>query len=519
MAYRTLHAAWGVKMCQGRSSWRILLLLAVLGETLQLATAAEAGGGTLVDEDAFLDPLLADCAEGELALFLTQRSVVGVQRALHLGTEDKAVSSAAQGDEKDSVPAPGLEAELAAAPQLKMSLTQEALLGKLDVQSVRAGIPLGALIFGTVLLAAEHRTVGLIVLYFGGNTGFSLYAKYMFSDILVSEQRLGVPAAFLVTAVQQAVAVITLAVALTAISAFTPLKLWPRSLTGGRERAAVWLFSAAFAFNIGLNNFSLSLLPVSMNLTIRSCMPLVTMLVQILVNRIMRPSDHEGGSSQAKVDQWEVVFMIVGVCCAVIATVAENESPGETTLQWHVLVGVAACVASVFAAAFNLVAASMLGSVLKFDPLDTTWHMSLPSAVVLLPPGFLVPHPIDWSGYGMTTDWEVFHQVANLRPWTFVFVALSGLFALSHNLLQYKLVLSLSASHTAFAGNVNKAITIMLSIVLGMETLPQGYWSTVMVVAILGNVMAFTGYTALKVARTELKKEDLKPALQNDVTK
>ena len=40
------------------------------------------------------------------------------------------------------------------------------------------------------------------------------------------------------------------------------------------------LFSFAFSLNIGLNNFSLSLLAVSMNMIIRSCLPLVTLVFQ-----------------------------------------------------------------------------------------------------------------------------------------------------------------------------------------------------------------------------------------------
>ena len=46
--------------------------------------------------------------------------------------------------------------------------------------------------------------------------------------------------------------------------------------TTSKEVWTLLCFSLAFAGNIGLNNFSLSLLPMSVNLILRSCLPLAT---------------------------------------------------------------------------------------------------------------------------------------------------------------------------------------------------------------------------------------------------
>jgi len=131
---------------------------------------------------------------------------------------------------------------------------------------------------------------------------------------------------------------------------------------------------------------------------------------------------------------------------------------------------------------------------------DSMWYMSIPSAAFLMPPVFLVSHPLQWpttfSAFGLT-DWQVFRTIFTLSPSTFAMILLSGVLSLGHNLVQYMMVQSLSATHTAFAGNVNKAAMIGLSLCLGFEDLPGGIWSPVMLSSVLGNFVAFTAFTAL----------------------
>ena len=126
----------------------------------------------------------------------------------------------------------------------------------------------------------------MLATYFAGQSSFALYMKLVLSEETVSREMnlRGMPAAFLVTAIQQVVAFLSLALVM-ALLYFSPYRYIPRKLKSWREVLAVLVFSAAVAVNIGLNNFSMSLLPVSLNLVIRSCIPLVTLVLQQLAKQ------------------------------------------------------------------------------------------------------------------------------------------------------------------------------------------------------------------------------------------
>merc|ERR1719436_1262281 len=96
------------------------------------------------------------------------------------------------------------------------------------------------------------------------------------------------------------------------------------------------------------------------------------------------------------------------------------------------------------------------------------------------------------------TDWQVMQQVMNINPVLLGLAALSGVFAVVYNTLQYTMVKELSATHTAFAGNFNKAATIVLSLMLGLETLPQRPWGSVTVFSIVGGISSFTAYSLVR---------------------
>jgi len=359
---------------------------------------------------------------------------------------------------------------------------------------MQACIPIGAFLVGGIVLAAGRRTLGFLAVYFGAQAGFSLYMKIVLSNAIVSKELhyKGVPAAFMVTAVQQIVALFVLAFVLLVLRCIPhrwlgmsePYRV--KQLRTRKEWLAMIIFSVAFAMNIGLNNFSLSLLAVSTNLIIRSCLPLVTLVLQLIV----------GNADGARPK--EISLMLGGVFFAALATIAKSHGTHGGPDGKHMVLGVIMCSASDVAAALNLVLASIFGSHMKLNPLDTTFYMAVPAAVCLLPAIFCINHPVEWPGFQQVTDWEVFMKVVELSPITLSLVGISGVLAAGYNLLQYALVQSLSATHAAFAGNFNKAATIMLSIFLGLESLPSGVWSGCMLLAIVGNIASFTGYSLLK---------------------
>jgi len=260
-------------------------------------------------------------------------------------------------------------------------------------------------------------------------------------------------------------------------------------LTTRKEWGALLVFSLAFAVNIGLNNFSLSLLAVSLNLIIRSCLPIMTLTVQGLLG------------TAGPVKPMEVILMMAGVFFASLSVLAESEDPQSTSASnTNLILGITTCSISNLAAALNLVLAAAFGTYMKMSPLDTTFYMALPVALLLLPAAAYAAHPVSWPGAGMMTDLDVVRRVLELSPSTMVWLCFSGIFAAGYNVLNYTVVQKLSATQAAFAGNFNKAASIALSIFLGLEHLPSGAWGALMVVAIAGNVGSFTRYSLLKSA-------------------
>lgn len=366
-----------------------------------------------------------------------------------------------------------------------------------------AMIPLGAFAVGLVLFLFQQIIPAVLAIYFGAQAGFSLYMKVVLSNTTISQELNidGIPAGFLVTAIQQVVAFLVLLL-VVAVLYVTPYRYTPRRLNSWSEVACVILFSFAFSLNIGLNNFSLSLLAVSLNMIIRSCLPLVTLIFQQMLGPCL--PDLAGTVRIA-----EVVLMVAGVLFAALATLAKSHG-AQSTDSKHLGLGVLVCSLSDVACAVNLILASVFGSVLKpaLNPVDTIFYMAVPCAIFLLPASIWVLHPVDWPGFGEISDLEVLKKVMQLSPNTVMWVVLSGVIAAGYNVLQYTVVQKLSASHAAFAGNFNKAATILLSICMGLESLPGGFWTAVMLSAIIGNIGAFTSYSMLKSNEKALKRAE-----------
>merc|ERR1712151_319799 len=136
-------------------------------------------------------------------------------------------------------------------------------------------IPLFALILGiavyggaTILDTAALKTVGILLIYFGYQGNMNLAIKSILSTV---------PTPFFLTGMQQFLA-LALFLGIVYGSRLTKRPYQPRPLSGRKDYIAVFAFSFAFCLNIGLNNFSLSMVPMSLNLVLRSCLPLATYL-------------------------------------------------------------------------------------------------------------------------------------------------------------------------------------------------------------------------------------------------
>merc|ERR1719277_1393510 len=318
--------------------------------------------------------------------------------------------------------------------------------------------------------------------------------KEVLSNQAISEGKRGFPAAFAVTGLQQLTGFV-LMMAWMALSRCTPYRYVPKKLTSRMDYIAVFLFSVAFTANIALNNYSMALIPISVNLIIRSCFPLPTFLAQKLVSWCTR----EGRAKDSSLV--ELALMLFGVLCACVAVVAKTRSSGTVAGESkHLVWGVTVCVISCFAGSTNLVLAGMMGSTLNLNEFDTVIYTALPAAA-LLTAAMSIPHSVPWGEDGATTltDWEILREVLDSNWSVLILAALSGVFALGFNLLKYGIVQRLSATHTAFAGNFNKAFTIILTMVVGLEPYPTDGWGWLMVAAYVGNIGAFTAYNVVKI--------------------
>jgi len=368
-------------------------------------------------------------------------------------------------------------------------------------------MPCVALALGLALLPFEPtKTAGRLLCFLGAQTGMLFYMKEVLANQAISEGRRGFPAAFAVTGMQQLTG-FALMMAWMAVSRLTPYPYVPKKLSSPMDYVAVVLFSGAFTANIALNNYSMALIPISVNAIILSCFPLPTFLAQKLVSWCTKDGKCKDSSLV------ELALMLFGCLCACVAVVAKTHSSDTVSSESrHLVWGVAVCVISCFAGSANLVLAGMMGSSLNLNEFDTVIYTALPAAALLIP-AMSIPHFVHWGEDGTSlTDWEIFEEVWASNRSVVYLAALSGVFALAFNLLKYGIVQRLSATHTAFAGNFNKAIIIVLALVLGLEPYPTDGWGWLMVAAYVGNIGAFTAYNIVKLRQRQPQEVQSSPS-------
>lgn len=194
--------------------------------------------------------------------------------------------------------------------------------------------------------------------------------------------------------------------------------------------------------------------------------------------------------------------MLAGVLCAVTVVIAQDHS-ASIDLECFFL-GVSACVGSLLCASVNLVLAAVLGTNFKMNPVDTAGYMSIPASVLVIYPILFVTHPVDknqWPPESFApeaTDWDILQVVLKLNPGVLGLVVVLGPLAFGYNVFTWRLIHTLTPTFTAAAGNFNKAATIALALLLGIDRIPGNWWGALNVAALVGNILAFTAYSALR---------------------
>mmetsp|Transcript_105179 Transcript_105179/g.234726 ORF Transcript_105179/g.234726 Transcript_105179/m.234726 type:complete len:427 (-) Transcript_105179:179-1459(-) len=391
-------------------------------------------------------------------------------------------------------------------------------------------IPVAGLVIGTGMMMTERyksvKDVGKLVLYFGAQSFMNVYMSWLMRKCVVlpagsmgksgvlKEDLTGIPGAFALTALQQMISFVMFVVYFGAVY-FTPYRYNLKPLPSLFDKFTVILFGLVFCANIALNNFSLSLISIAVNLIIRSCLPLTTYLSQ-------------QGLATCKLFPLkpfrclEVTLMCIGVSCAGIFTWADAQAAGKDSEDSkNLMLGVIVCVLSLLCGSMNLALAGVLGTSVHLNPLDTVAYMAVPATCFLAPVIFFLQKPVpgEWGvafGRDMMSDWEILMGVWELSPYVMSFGILSGVFSFLYNIIQFTIVQTLSPSATAFGGNFNKAALIFLSY-LFMDPLPHSIWGVIIMSAIVGNIVAFSAYTYIQIkAKEDAKKEEAKKLVDDD---
>jgi hypothetical protein len=379
----------------------------------------------------------------------------------------------------------------------------------------------GGVIMASLKKCPQLTTPGLLLVFFGAQTGMNMYMKAVFSSATVLDpapdeycahvaagepcQWMGFQASFFVTGLQQACGFFIFWLFYLPLKALGFNKLGDKvieikKLSSRNEVVAVLCFAASFTMNIALNNMSMALIPLTLNLIIRSCLPLSTFVAQWLLAKYST-----GEGKPCKII--EISLMLLGaaaMCVSVWAKVAA-EAAGESSAKAgsgesaKTVVGVVYCVVSLFSGSVNLALAGMLKTSVKLDAFNAVVYNSLPAAIILLPFVFILEHPVKhWAGVdGYKTDAWIVAQVWENSKSTFIFGASSAVASLVYNILQFSIVQYLSATHVAFAGNFNKAATVPLALLVGIDHLPQAPYGLIMVSAAVVNIFAFAAYNVV----------------------
>merc|ERR1711963_62771 len=292
-------------------------------------------------------------------------------------------------------------------------------------------IPVLGLVLGTAMMLVEKvREPGKLVLYFGAQSFMNVYMSWLMRKSVVipagetiqstgetvDKDLTGLPAGFALTALQQMISFIVFIIGFGIYYAVQRARgstdgYFPKILETRFEFFCVLIFGFVFCMNIALNNFSLSLISIAVNLIIRSCLPLTTFLSQqglSMCNLFPKKPFRV----------LEIVLMVIGVTCAGVFTWASIQAKGVESKSSNsgmmlLLIGVLVCIASLLCGSLNLALAGVLGTSVNLNPLDTVAYMAVPATIFLLP--FILflqkPVPGEWPkvfGKTTATDGEIF---------------------------------------------------------------------------------------------------------------
>lgn len=364
--------------------------------------------------------------------------------------------------------------------------------------SSQLALPLLILSAGLFLMGSSSELgilVGKFACYSGMQVTMNLFMKATLSEAYISEDRQGFSAPFAITAIQQITSLSLLSAGIL-ISRLTAKPYTVKSLSTKSEYFSVMCLSLTFVLNIALNNYSLMLLDVSVNIAIRSLQAVTTYLTQLGLARMMNDKPNF-------LSPLQLTCLTIGMLCALCTVYAKTG--GVRLIEANSLLGVLVCFLSLGAASLNMCLVAILNTRSSLNSLDSLYYMSLPAFLFLLLPLLYIPHPVTWTNVAHVTDFWVIQQVWKERPMLILLAVLSGVFALLYNCLLYFIIQTMSATQAAFAGNFNQAATIVLALASGLEQVPTAIdRRALLAFGVIGNAIAFCSYTVAGFKQKQL---------------
>jgi len=186
----------------------------------------------------------------------------------------------------------------------------------------------------------------------------------------------------------------------------------------------------------------------------------------------------------------------------------------------HEVFGVALCLASLLCSSLHLTLVGVLGE-LKLNVYDTVAYMAVPATIFLIPfaCGLRREPPTEWGqafGNAQVTDFEIIRFILGMNFQAVTLVLLSGALSFGYNIMQFKIVQTLSPSAAAFSGNLNKAVLILLTLLLPLradDRMPAAPYVHVMWLAVAGNLACFGAYSYLQI---DAKSRSIDPYLNSE---
>lgn len=299
--------------------------------------------------------------------------------------------------------------------------------------------------------AALPQRIAVITIYLSLNMSINLLNKY-----IISRTGFSFP-----LAISLAHMVFTIIVLLPVMLGDQYRALHTSTLRNNAVGLAVIGFS--FSANLAFNNFSLTLLSLSLNQMIRACIPVVTVACSVLIERVM-PTTRELLS---------LVAITAGMCVVLAEDVHVNA------------MGVFACTLSTVA---NGLMMSMSGAVLQ-EKLDV-WRLSFYQAPIVV--ATLLPLYLH-SEHDLVLEYLRTNASASM---TMAMIALTCMIALGYNAVHGYAIKLTSATTTTVIGQGKILALLFLSAALLGE---RDFFE---LKTVIGGIIAMSGFMMYSLERT-----------------